>query len=267
MIKRVAIHSVPRSGSSWLGEIFNSAREVKYCYQPLFSYALKDYLHQDMEKDTVDSFFEACLDTNDSFICQFEARKSGKLPFFEKTAEVTHVIYKEVRYHNILSKLIDTDPAVKVILLVRSPLSVVSSWLQAPREFRSEWDMQQEWRHAALKNAGKPEEFNGFKKWIEATRIFFDLKQKAPDRVLIVEYRDLLLHTETIVKSLFNFVELKYEDVTSRFISEASSTEDHDHYSVFRLAQADEKWKEVLHPNVVDEIRDETRKAGFERFL
>ena len=40
----VAIHGVPRSGTSWIGEIINSSPNVLYKFQPLFSYALKDFL-------------------------------------------------------------------------------------------------------------------------------------------------------------------------------------------------------------------------------
>ena len=41
---RVAIHGPPRSGTTWIGEIVNSSPRTIVKYQPLFSYALKDYL-------------------------------------------------------------------------------------------------------------------------------------------------------------------------------------------------------------------------------
>src|SRR5690606_40577357 len=37
----IAIHGAPRSGTSWLGQVFNSHPQVQYRYQPLFSYAFK----------------------------------------------------------------------------------------------------------------------------------------------------------------------------------------------------------------------------------
>lgn len=43
MMHKIAIHSVPRSGSTWLGEILNSSANVKYCFQPLFSYKFKEF--------------------------------------------------------------------------------------------------------------------------------------------------------------------------------------------------------------------------------
>jgi hypothetical protein len=40
----IAIPSVPRSGSTWLGEVLNSGYTSKYWYQPIFSYALNPEL-------------------------------------------------------------------------------------------------------------------------------------------------------------------------------------------------------------------------------
>ena len=43
---KVAIHGVPRSGTTWLGSIFDSSPNVIYRNQPLFSYAFKSYLSE-----------------------------------------------------------------------------------------------------------------------------------------------------------------------------------------------------------------------------
>ena len=48
-MKRIAIHSAPRSGSSWLGQILNSSPKVCFRFQPLFSYAFKDYLNDNIK--------------------------------------------------------------------------------------------------------------------------------------------------------------------------------------------------------------------------
>ena len=54
----VAIHSVPRSGSTWLGQIFNSHPKVNFRYQPLFSYAFKDYLNEASSSEDIEAFFK-----------------------------------------------------------------------------------------------------------------------------------------------------------------------------------------------------------------
>ena len=35
----VGVHGVPRSGTSWLGQILNASKKVNFKFQPLFSYA------------------------------------------------------------------------------------------------------------------------------------------------------------------------------------------------------------------------------------
>ena len=40
----VAIHGAPRSGTTWLGQIFNASPRTQYRYQPLFSYRFKGQL-------------------------------------------------------------------------------------------------------------------------------------------------------------------------------------------------------------------------------
>ncbi|WP_432448879.1 sulfotransferase [Aliiroseovarius marinus] len=267
MVNKIAIHSVPRSGSTWLGEIFNSAPSVKYCYQPLFSYALKGALTPEMSKDVADRFFEACQTTEDDFILQSEARESGKLPQFDKASHADHVVYKEVRYHHILPRLIEVDASVKLVLLIRSPLSVVSSWLRAPKEFRAEWDVATEWRAAPSKNAGKPEEFNGFEKWLEATRMFHDLQVQAPERVTLVKYRDLLMSPEAEAERLFGFTGLPFGKETRDFLESSTGKHNPDHYSVFRSKQSDDKWRSQLDPAIAEEIISETKSAGFEDYL
>ena len=79
-MQKSAIHSVPRSGSTWLGEILNSSPYVKYCFQPLFSYQFKDFLDEYSSKKDVDRFFSMLSDTDDDFICQNAQRIAGTLP-------------------------------------------------------------------------------------------------------------------------------------------------------------------------------------------
>ena len=109
----------------------NSAPSVCYKFQPIFSYALKDFIGANSSAEEIESFFHVLEQTVDPFLDQSEARRDGVLPQFKKVA-ATHVAYKEVRYHNILPNMLRRCPNVKVIGVVRNPLSVISSWLAAP---------------------------------------------------------------------------------------------------------------------------------------
>src|SRR5690606_410177 len=163
-MKRIAIHSVPRSGSTWLGNIFNSHPKVAFKYQPLFSYTFKNALDEKSTKNDILNFYKNINNSNDNFINQKEGIVKGIIPEFIKRPPLTHCCYKEVRYHNILENLLEKDSTIKVIGLIRNPLSVIYSWLNAPKEFRKDldWRVSEEWRYAPKKNLNKPEEFNGY---------------------------------------------------------------------------------------------------------
>jgi hypothetical protein len=65
---KVAIHGVPRSGTTWLGEIINSSPKTAYRYQPLFSYAHKDFLTNASTKTEINEFFIRLLQCEDDFV-------------------------------------------------------------------------------------------------------------------------------------------------------------------------------------------------------
>ena len=134
-MQRVAVHSVPRSGSTWLGSIFDSHPNVIYKYQPLFSYRFKEMLNTQSSKEDIQHFFLTISKTFDPFTDQIEAKQKGIVPSFKKH-EIKAVVYKEVRYHYILKNLLKSDRNIKVIGLIRNPFAVISSWLKAPKEFK-----------------------------------------------------------------------------------------------------------------------------------
>ena len=105
-MQKIAIHSVPRSGSTWLGNIFNSHPKVSFKYQPLFSYAFKGYLTEVSNAESINSFFCEIQLSTDSFINQIEGIEKGIIPDFKKEDTPTHVCYKEVRYHNVLENML-----------------------------------------------------------------------------------------------------------------------------------------------------------------
>ena len=183
-----------------------------------------------------------------------KARISGKLPAFEKS-EITHVGYKEVRYHNILANLIRSTTDVRFFLVQRNPYSVINSWLKAPREFRADlgWNSLDEWRYALKKNLNRPEEFNGYEKWKEAALLFLHLSKQYPDRVMILRYDELLRNTEAVVRRAFEFIRLDYTNQTKDFIN-CGRQANEDAYSVFRHGQTDHAWKLELNNEIISEV-------------
>lgn len=258
-MKKIAVHSVPRSGSSWLGNIFNSHPDVAFRYQPLFSYAFKDYLTEQSTADEIDLFFKEIEKSKNPFLHQNEGVKKRIRPVFSENKKKTHICYKEVRYHQLLDNMLKKHRTLAVVGLVRNPMATISSWLNAPKEFRTDlgWEVKEEWRRAPRKNANKPEEFNGYEKWKEVVFMFLHLKEKYPTQFYLIQYRKLLYNTIEEVKELFDFCELGFSKQTKQFISESTSRHSSDAYSVFKTKEVDDKWKDNLPKYIFNAMKED----------
>ena len=83
-LNKVALHGVPRSGTSWLGSILDSSKNVIYRHQPLFSYAFKSFLDENATKEKIETFFLAIAKSEDDFLLQKEAKQKQLIPSFAK---------------------------------------------------------------------------------------------------------------------------------------------------------------------------------------
>jgi hypothetical protein len=268
-MKRIAIHSVPRSGSTWLGEIFNSAPHTSYKYQPLFSYAFKNRLTPKSSLQEIKLFFDDINISQDDFINQTEARLNDKVAKFKKAKKATAVVYKEVRYHHILENLLHEDKNIKIIGLIRNPMAVVHSWLKAPREFRTDlgWNELEEWQYAEKKNKNLPEEFNGFEKWKETTNLFLSLEKEYPKQFKTVTYLDLINKTNETINELFSFCDMPITASTNNFIINSTNKNNNDPYSVFKTKENDDSWKDGLNKTIIGKIKNNLKNTHLEKYL
>jgi hypothetical protein len=266
---RVAVHGVPRSGTSWIGEILNSSPNTIYRYQPLFSYAHKEFLTNSSTREDIYEFFNRLASCKDSFTNQINKRDSGDLPKFSKK-NITHIIYKEVRYINILFNMMRKTEDVFLCAVIRNPISVINSWLKAPREFRRDlgWSELEEWRYSLKKNLNRPEEYNGYEKWKEAANIFIQLKKTFPQRVYLLKYSELLKNPIQEAKNIFTFLNLNFSKQTEKFIYKSTNFNNHDPYSVYRQNKnEDNNWKTELNPIIFNQIVDDIKNTHLETFI
>ncbi|MDK9737730.1 sulfotransferase domain-containing protein [Vibrio sp. D404a] len=264
---KVAIHSVPRSGSSWLGEIVNSSPRTKYAFQPLFSYEFKSYLTESSNLDEISSFFSKISVTKDDFVNQKSDRDSGKKPQFRKDCNPDCVVYKEVRYHYIIDNLLTQDKDVKLLALVRNPYSVINSWYNAPREFRKDlgWELKDELINASQKNLGRKEEYFGLQKWSEVVFMFRHLKQKFPNRVYIVSYEDLCINPVSTTEDIYSFLEIDITQQTYDFLNSRDNVEGT--YSVIKNTDINALYSTSLQPEVTREISSYLKEVGLSEFI
>lgn len=230
----VAIHGAPRSGTSWLGQLFNSNEHVAYRYQPFFSHAFRDRVDEHTDAAGLRAFFLDLIASEDGFLRQAGAhRLATSTPVFAKSA-ITHLVYKEVRFHHLLPHLMDSLGGLKAVGLVRDPRAVLASWACAPREFDPAWSLSREWRNAPSKNAGLRENWYGYERWKQLAQLFLTLSAAHPERFMLMRYEELSDSPEAAVRRLFDFSGLTLTPQADRFIADSTSRDDGEPYGVFR---------------------------------
>ncbi len=263
----IGLHGVPRSGTSWLAQIFNSHPKVNLKFQPLFSYEFKNYLDEHSTSLEISKFYEEISKSNDAFINMEDPDIHKNYPSFKKLKDADVLVFKHVRYHHILKNILRKDSKLKLILLIRNPLGVLSSWKNAPKEFFPDWTFEEEWLGAPKKNQGKPENYFGYSRWKDAANLFLELSDKYKERVILVKYNDLLSDTTACVKELFSFAGLNLTEQTIQFILESRERNDKNPNSVYKVKVKDESWTQSIPVNIINQIYQELRGSRLEEYL
>ena len=248
----VGIHGVPRSGTSWLGQLTNASSKVNFKFQPLFSYAFKDYINETSSKEQILDFFDKISISDDDFINMRDKDLLGEYPSFTKINPLTHLVFKQVRYHFLIEHMIKTIPKIKFILIIRHPLEVLNSWRKVPREFNPKWDFKKQWLKADLKNHGRKEEYFGYLKWKEASELFLRLSEQYPFNVILVKYNELNIDIYRELKRIYKFIELDIDNQVLDFVKESKSKLKRHPNSVFKSSQNS---KELYQKEISEEIQ------------
>jgi hypothetical protein len=265
-MRKVAIFGPPRSGTTWLSHIFNSHPDVALRFQPLFSYGHKGALSRCSSREEINDFYQAILRSSDPFTLM-EGETQKAYPSFTKSSELTHIIFKETRYLQVIENLLRRGDDVIVIGIIRHPLATLASWARAPREFSFDWDIRQEWRLAPKKNAGRPEEWYGFERWKEAALTFLRFESSYPERFKLVRYSLLNRSPTSVSTELFRFCGLASHPQVMDFIQSSRSRQSDDPYSIYRLPSDDLRWLDELPGDIVDTVRRELESSPLQEFI
>jgi hypothetical protein len=252
-MNNIGLFSVPRSGSSWLGEIINSSPNVTYKFQPNFAYSFERELEVDSSTEEIDMFFSCLLKCNDQFV-------NGKISIsgeqrdlcFEKDNQTT-LLFKETHFLNIIKNLLNKSNT-KIIGLVRSPFAVLNSWISTPNEFNPSWSIEDEWMTALKKNDNKKSHYFGYCKWKQACCMFLDFQKKYPNKFYLLRYENLIKNTTLEVKDLFDFCGLVFTNQTQIFLEKVTLQENKDAYSVFKNKKNDTVWQKKLPDYIQSKI-------------
>jgi Sulfotransferase family len=266
--KIIVVIGMPRSGTSWLGQIFDSSPQVAFRLSPLFSYTLKNMVNEkSSQAEFEEMFLKAYQATEDEFMNQFNRRKAGHYPVFnEKRTPLDFLVIKDTRYHHLLPRMLELLENLMVVAIVRHPCGAIYSWITHPREFPSTANPMQEWRTGACRKTG-PEEFWGFEDWKKVTRLHLDLEQAYPNRFCIIQYEHLAQAPIPRTRQMFDFVGLEYTSQTQDFLIASQQTDDPDPYAVYKTPDTKDRWRNALAPEIQTEIIQEIQSTELARFL
>ncbi len=260
------ISGMPRSGTTWLSQIFASSPDVRLKSCPLYSYEFKNALDETSSAEQWGNLFAKLYRTNSEFLDQEHLRKHGLIPHFKnKNANPRHLIIKSNRFHNLTPYILKLNKQVCFIHIVRHPCATILSWLSNSHEFPAYANPLEEWRTGQCRKTG-PGEFWGFDDWKKVTAQALKLSEQYPDRHKVVRYENLVKNTEPQARELFQFLQIPFEKQTHNFIELSCSRHDAHKHSVFKNPELKDKWEEMLDASIIAECMSEIRGTELEQF-
>ena len=261
------IAGMPRSGTTWLSQIFASSPDVRLKFCPLFSYEFKNALGENSTAADWEKLFLAVYHTNSEYLDQDYLRKQGLVPTFSEKRENPHyLIIKSTRFHNLTPHILKLNVQIKFIYIVRHPCATINSWLTNPFEFPDGADPMTEWRTGKCRKTG-PGEFWGFEDWKTVTRQALRLSELYPDRFRILRYEDMVQDTPKCTKELFKYFGIHYGKQTDDFIKLSHSKHDKSNRSVFKNPNLSKPWQVMLPPSIISECLTDLKGTELEQFI
>jgi hypothetical protein len=266
MIKNIIyIGGVARSGTSWIGQIFNSSPNIRFRFQPLFSYEFRGQINEDSSSREYEDFYREVYKHDSPFLTQIDKVKSEIYPCFNKEKE-NILAFKDNGFQSLIEPMLRKTDDLFFLGIIRNPMATLYSWTQNEKEFPAGSDIFKEWRFANCKNKSN-EDYFGYYKWKEVANLYLDLKDKYPERVYLIHYDKFIQNTEENVKKMFDKFNISYSDQTEEFLNEAKNGDDNNYYSVYKGQTDKMKWKTEFPQYIIDEISADLKGTRLEQFL
>lgn len=264
----ISIHGTPRSGTTWLGQIIDSSPQVRYKFQPLFSKAFKERISIRTPIEQTLRTLEEIYNREDKFLDRTKEKLAGiHKEFDQKERFPPFLAIKHNRYHYLIPYFLEFLSNIKIIGIIRHPCGTLNSWRKAPHEFLPEHDFMKNWRFAEDRTAFRPEEYFGFHKWKELTKLFLVMKAQYPENVFLLRYEDLTRNPFQKTEELYQFCQLPMNEQTQAFLTESTTNRNEDVYSVYKAGKKVDDWKDELDQSIIDSVYKELANTEFEPYL
>lgn len=261
------IWGAPRSGTSWLGHLMSKHLDVQYRFQPIHAHTFKPRLEFDSSIVDLHYFYARLMLTRDPYVLHGLARDMTK----QKDSLLARlfsrvVIFKETHDLSSVARVLSLDSNSRLVVVIRNPIHVVESWINAPREFSPEWNVDEEWRWARKKNAEYSGNHFGVEQWIETSKRVIALNECFPEQVRIIRYERLCARREATMHDVISHFRLPVDRLSLPVSPGTSSGSQLDEYSVSRPRQRSRSWRHLSRGTKL-EIETLVRQAGLASFL
>lgn len=263
------ISGMPRSGTTWLSQIFASSPDVRLKFCPLFSYEFKNALTEQSTAEEWRELFAAVYTKKSEYLDQHYLRRDGLVPEFkDKNQRPSHLVIKSTRFHHLTGKILALNPDLRFIHVVRDPRACIYSWISNPYEFPSDAEVNVEWKTGHCRKQGVGE-FWGFDDWCSTTKQALLMQAKFKGRFVVVKYEDIKLSAITSIEQLFSFSGLELTNQTRDFIrlSQSHSAHNSNKRSVYKDPQQIESWRTALDSNIANTIAAQVKNSELSQFL
>lgn len=263
------LSGMPRSGTTWVSQIFASSPDVRLKFCPLFSYEFKNALTESSSAEDWRELFSAVYKTESEYLDQNYLRQDGLVPEFDdKNRYPSHLAIKSTRFHNLTDRMLELNPNLKFIHIVRDPRASIYSWISNPYEFPSDADVILEWKSGRCRKQGFGE-YWGFDDWCNTTKQALLLQDKYAERMFVVNYEDVRSSPIVSVQKLFKFSGLELTEQTLDFIrqSQCKSTHNNNKRSVYKDPQQVESWRTGLNSSIASAIVAQIENSELSQFL
>ena len=258
---------MPRSGTTWLSQIFESSPDFIVRLSPNYSWPLKNHLNLSSSREEWISSFSAALTTDDEFMTHNFRRVTGELTTFSPRSmqTVKRLAIKDTRFHDLYQRCMELFSEAQTIYLVRHPGGVLNSWWRS-KEFPATASFADEWRGGACRKIEGPGEYWGFDDWCSLTAHYSTLEKQAPERFRVCRYEELVRNPAQVSSELFEFAGCTLHPDTRAFLRDSQSRHDDRTYAVFKNPSVADRWRSELPEDVQETIRAELAGTPLEEF-
>lgn len=258
---------MPRSGTTWLSQIFESSPDFIVRLSPNYSWPLKNHLNLSSSREEWTSNFTSALNTNNEFMTHNFRRVTGELRTFppRPIQTVKRLAIKDTRFHDLYQRCMELFHEAQTIYLVRHPGGMLNSWWRS-KEFPAKATFADEWRGGACRKIEGPGEYWGFDDWRNLTMTYLALEEQAPERFRVCRYEELVRDRERVSAELFEFAGCRLHPETCAFLQESMSRHDDRAYAVFKNPSVVDRWRSELPRDIQETISAELSGTPLEEF-